>query len=166
MLKNSEQAAYRQPKVPEIRIMDSLQSVIRIVRRQFIVVISVAFLSSALGVIYALMTPPTYTAKALLLTDSKRLQLTQSFGEAAIDPVDLETQVEILKSENVLLPVIKSLQLDERPEYRLSAGFFSGIFGSAPSNSESAILQRAVESLQTSLSAMQSLKDANHRNQL
>ena len=153
MLKNYERAATSHPKVAETSPMDSLEFVIRFLRRQLWVILFMILLLGALGAVYAAATPPTYTAKASLVTDSKRLQLTQSFGDATIDPLELETEVEILKSENVLLPVVKKLRLTERPEFRGSPGLLSKLFGSSESSSESALEQRVLQALLDSFGA-------------
>jgi polysaccharide biosynthesis transport protein len=153
MLKNYERAATSQSKVAEISAMDSLEFAARFLRRQLWVVLFMILLLGALGAVYAVVMPPTYMAKASLVTDSKRLQLTQSFGEATIDPLELETQVEILKSENVLLPVVRKLRLTERPGFRASPGLLSKLFGSSESNSEFALEQRALQALLDSFGA-------------
>ena len=153
MLKNLERAATRQPKVPETNAMELLGSALRLLRRQLWVVISTTFLLSSLGVVYVLITPPTYTAKGLLVTDSKRLQLTQSFGEATIDPLELETEVEVLKSDNVLLPVVKELRLTEHPGFEETIGLRAKLFGSRGPIPKSAREEHAVQVLLDLLTA-------------
>ena len=110
MLKNYERPATNHPKAAETGIMDMLGAGIRFLRRQWPIVLSMAVLCTTLGLAYAINMPRIYTARALLVTDAKKLQLTEAFGEATIDPLELETQVEILKSENVLMPVVKELK--------------------------------------------------------
>ena len=64
----------------------------------------------ALGLIYILTTPPSFTALPRMLIDTKKVQLfgQQSiFSDLPIDSSTVESQVEILKSETIALAVIK-----------------------------------------------------------
>ena len=72
--------------------MDMLSAGIRFLRRQWPIIVFMTFLLTALGLLYAITMPRIYTAKALLVTDAKKLQLSESFGEATIDPLELETR--------------------------------------------------------------------------
>src|SRR5215471_9007662 len=101
--------------------------------RQYRVIV-VAFLSMvALAAVYLFTTPPSFTAIAKLLIDSRKVQLFQQqsvLGETPADPSSVDSQVEILLSENVLLPVIKELHLTEDPEFVApDDGLFSTIKG-------------------------------------
>ena len=122
MLKNYERAATSQAKAPETSIMDMLGAVIRFLRRQWKIVLTITIVFTSLGLAYAVNMPRIYTARALLVTDAKKLQLSESFGEATIDPLELETQAEILKSENVLMPVVKELKLTRSSRIHRIAG--------------------------------------------
>src|SRR5215471_11727738 len=101
--------------------------------RQYRVIV-VAFLSMvALAAVYLFTTPPSFTAIAKLLIDSRKVQLFQQqsvLGDTPADPWSIDSQVEILLSENVLLPVIKELHLTEDPEFVApDDGLFSTIKG-------------------------------------
>jgi polysaccharide biosynthesis transport protein len=92
-----------------------------IVRRQIFVVVAFAFLGVALGSIYVLKAPPKYTATATLLADTLKMQLVQQptvYNEASIQSVGaIESQVELLRSDEVALRVIKKLNLSEDPRF-------------------------------------------------
>ena len=47
-----------------------LEQLVSLVRRQYLIIIVVAALTTALGVVYLVTTPPTYTANAKLIIDS------------------------------------------------------------------------------------------------
>ena len=56
------------------------------------------------------------TSKTRVLQQSQ-----QAFGELPLDTAQVETQIELLKSENIGLSVIKDLKLTEDPEFVGSA---------------------------------------------
>jgi polysaccharide biosynthesis transport protein len=89
-------------------------------RRQYLVVIFCALLAILLGLIYLQHTPPRYTAHAAMIIDTRKGQVFQNQSILADAPIDLagvESQVQIVKSENVAASVIKGLQLIEVPEF-------------------------------------------------
>ena len=56
----------------------------------------------------------------MLLIDSRKIQLFQQqsiLGDIPIDTASVDSQVEVLKSENVALSVIKDLHLTQDPEF-------------------------------------------------
>jgi polysaccharide biosynthesis transport protein len=75
----------------------------------------------ALGAIYVLKSPPKYTATVTLLADTRKIELVQQptvYDEASIQSVGaMETQVELLRSDEVALRVIKKLNLAEDPRF-------------------------------------------------
>jgi polysaccharide biosynthesis transport protein len=92
-----------------------------IVRRQIFVVLAFAVLGVAFGTIYVLKSPPKYTATVTLLADTRKIDLVQQptvSDEASIQSVGaMETQVELLRSDEVALGVIKKLNLSENPRF-------------------------------------------------
>jgi succinoglycan biosynthesis transport protein ExoP len=92
-----------------------------IVRRQIFVVLALAILGLALGGIYALQAAPKYTATVTLLADTRKIELVQQptvYDEAPIQSAGaMETQVELLRSDEVALRVIKKLNLSEDPRF-------------------------------------------------
>ena len=78
-------------------------------------------LGVALGAIYVLRSPPKYTATVTLLADTRKIELVQQptvYNEASIQSVGaMETQVELLRSDEVALRVIKKLNLSEDPRF-------------------------------------------------
>ena len=100
------------------------------VRRQFPIFIFVTACSLALGLVYLFTTPAKFTSHAMLLIDSSKLRVLQQqqapVGDIPIDTSHVETQVEILKSENIGLAVIKDLKLSADPEFVGSGGGLIG----------------------------------------
>jgi succinoglycan biosynthesis transport protein ExoP len=90
------------------------------VLRQYPIVALSFLLMMALAVVYLVTTPPSFTAEAKLMIDTRKVQLFQQqsvLGEIPPDPWSVDTQVEILQSENVALAVIKDLHLIADPEF-------------------------------------------------
>jgi polysaccharide biosynthesis transport protein len=109
-----------------------------IVRRQIFVVLASAILGLALGGIYALQAPPKYTATVTLLADTRKIELVQQptvYDEAPIQSAGaMETQVELLRSDEVALRVIKKLNLSDDPRFvgSLRSGLRSLLHSVAP----------------------------------
>lgn len=100
------------------------------IRRQFPIFAFITSCCLALGLVYLLTTPPKFTAQAKLLIDSSKLGILQQqqtpIGDVPIDTSYVETQVEILKSENIASSVIKDLKLTQDQEF---VGPGSGLIG-------------------------------------
>ena len=96
-------------------------------------VIGVAFLLiMALAAVYLFTTPPSFTAFAKLMIDSRKVQpfQQQMVGDISPESWSVDSQVEVLQSENVALAVIKGLHLTEDPEFVApNDGLFSTIKG-------------------------------------
>jgi succinoglycan biosynthesis transport protein ExoP len=85
-----------------------------LLRRQFPLIFIVAFLATAIGLIYVITAPPVYTAHAKVIIDARKGQFFQHQFLLADDPVNasqIESHILILKSVNVAAAVIKKLQL-------------------------------------------------------
>src|ERR1700761_8440759 len=99
------------------------------VRRQYPIFVFVSVCSVFLGLVYLFTAPPSYTAHTMLLIDSSKLRILQQqpLGDVPIDTAQVETQVEILKSENIGLSVVKDLKLTDDSEF---TGHGGGLIGS------------------------------------
>ena len=75
---------------------------------------------------------PMFTAQAQLMIDARKVQIFQQqsvFGDIPIDTAQVESQVEVLKSENIASAVIKNLHLTEDPEFvRPGGGLLNALF--------------------------------------
>jgi len=129
------------PAAPESDIASPEElyaSFIAFVRRQFPAIVFVMLLTLGLATVYIFTTPPRYTGEAVLIIDTHKLNLFQQQNSLNVDmPVDtamVDSQVEILKSENIALSVIKDLHLTDDPEFvGPNGGLIGAVFGLVPS---------------------------------
>ena len=132
MLQRNKNFVDRESTVSEFAaLVEALESFAGFVRRQFPVILFVLLLTLAVVAVFLFATPPRYAAQAKLIIDSRKVQLFQQqsvLGEIPVESATVESQIEILKSENIALSVIKDLHLIEDPEFVGSTG---GIIGTA-----------------------------------
>src|SRR5262245_17297578 len=142
----------------EFAAAESFRRFLAIARRQFPAILTVVLLGIVLAIVYLVTTPPRYTAVATMVIDSnnKLNQQQTIMNDAVVDSTAVETQVEILKSDNVALSVIKDLQLTKDPEFvGPSKGLLAVVVGSivyllapSPPPSESELMQTALRAFQ------------------
>ena len=99
----------------------NIGDLIRLLRRQWILIAVSTLVFLAGAVAYLALTPPKYTATTAILMDTARKpQAFQSApsnaGDPPVDSSAIESQAEILHSDNVLLPVIRQLKLTSDPD--------------------------------------------------
>ncbi len=125
---------------------EAFKLVIDFALRQYLVIALVIAAGLVVGFVYLLTTPSSYTATATMIIDTNKVQLFQQqsmFSQLPLDPANVESQVEILKSESIALAVIKKLNLTEDPEFVSSGG---GLIGTLLSGIESIFLSDAPSS--------------------
>jgi succinoglycan biosynthesis transport protein ExoP len=102
-------------------VTDLLEQGTRFLRRQYLIFIVVMLCAFASGLAYLFVTPAQYTARAILLIDSNKVRMLQpqqqALGDAPLDSDQVETQVEILKSEKIAQSVINNQRLTEESEF-------------------------------------------------
>ena len=100
-------------------LTDLFAALIGFIRRQFVVVLFVMLLTIVLAVVYLFTTPPLYRGHAEIMIDPGKVQLFQHsiFGDDPINAQMVDSQIEILKSDNFALSIIKKLQLIQNPEF-------------------------------------------------
>lgn len=89
-------------------------------RRQLPIIIFVLLLCMGVGVAYILISEPYYTGRAVLIVETPKIQLFQSqtpLSDPALSSASIDTQIEILNSDDIALSVIKELRLDEDAEF-------------------------------------------------
>lgn len=134
---------------------DTFKTLVDFTRRQYHVLVFALSITLALGLIYILTTPPSYTATASVIIDTNKLQLfgQQSiFSELPLDSATVESQVEIFKSENIAQAIIKKFNLTDDPEFAGGGGGLigtligavTGLFSSGEPVSEFALNRQAV----------------------
>ena len=154
----------REAALPEfVSGTETLQTFISFVRRQLPVIAFITLLSIALGLIYVITARPSFTAQAQLMIDARKMQVFQQqsiMGDIPIDTAQVESQVEVLKSENIALAVIKKLHLTDDPEFVGSGGGLLGTlfgfvfspFGYDQATSEFQLTRQAIKVFQDRLS--------------
>ncbi len=73
-----------------------------------------------LGLLYYFSTAASYTADGTIVIDKRKLQLFQKefiLGDMDVDTATVQTEVEVLKSDNIALAVIRKLKLTNDPEF-------------------------------------------------
>jgi polysaccharide biosynthesis transport protein len=100
---------------------EKFTNAIGVARRQIFFVLLFAVLGTGLGAVFFLKAAPTYTATATLLVDTRKIEILQQPAVSSEMPIQsmgaMESQVELLKSDEVALAVIKKLRLWEDPRF-------------------------------------------------
>ncbi|MCX7900283.1 MAG: exopolysaccharide biosynthesis protein, partial [Methylocystis sp.] len=99
-------------------------------RRQFRMVASFAGVGLVLGVLYLLVTPRMYLARAeLLIERGPRPVVTQQtvLTDSPFDASFFESRIKILESENLAREVVRKLQLQQVDEFNGPSGIFGAI---------------------------------------
>jgi len=140
-------------------IFRAFRSLLR--RQRWVILFAVAFAIGLAGV-YVVTTPPSFTALAKLIIDSRKVQLfskessAPTGGDLPPDSQEVDSQVEILKSDQIARAVIRQFHLTEDPQFiGPGAGLFGALvgpisdwrnrlgYGSVDSNEQ--LMQRAVK---------------------
>jgi succinoglycan biosynthesis transport protein ExoP len=93
------------------------------VRRQLLVILSLVLLAIGLAVVYLYVTPPVYKGVTRIIIDTSKEQVfKQSILEGPADAAMMDSQIEVLRSENFALSIISKLGLTRDPEFVGDAG--------------------------------------------
>ncbi|QOZ47324.1 chain-length determining protein [Bradyrhizobium sp. CCBAU 53340] len=109
----------------------TFERAVDIVRRQWPLIATVVGCCLALVVAYSLTATPYYTASVSILVDTRQAQLLSKSTDAnstLIDPGFVESQVEILQSDDLVRSIVDSMNLTSDPEY-VEGDIFSHIIG-------------------------------------
>jgi succinoglycan biosynthesis transport protein ExoP len=108
---------------PDSSPADQFFMALGFIRRHFLVILSLVPLAIGLAVVYLFVTPPLYKGVASILIDPQKLQVfKQSILQTPADLAMMDTQIEILKSDNFALSIIRKLDLTHDPEFVGSDG--------------------------------------------
>ena len=119
----------------------SLERIIGILRRQWPVIAGVVGVAVAIGLVYLLTATPMYTANTRILMDTRQTQVLDKDNgtpSALIDPGFVDSQVEIITSDDLIRSVVRRMNLTADPEFNGSdpgllpaiIGKVIGLFGS------------------------------------
>lgn len=134
----------------------TLTSYLEIVRRQFPTMVAIVSACVIVALLYLFTTAPLFTSTASMVIDTRKVQLFQQqslLGDVAVDSATVETQVEILKSENISLAVIRDQHLIDDPEFTGVGGgllgavmdFIGNLFSDGHAQSEFEQTRKALE---------------------
>jgi succinoglycan biosynthesis transport protein ExoP len=99
--------------------VDTISIVIGFICRNWRVIAASVATFLLIAGIYLYSTPARYTATAVLMLDTRRMQIFQQnvMSELSFDAPAVDSQLEVLKSEAVALSVIRMLDLQRDPEF-------------------------------------------------
>ncbi len=120
---------FQPPGLNAPRVLNSLlESTQFVVQRQWKIILGAVAATLLVGVLYLLTAVPLYTASTLVIIDGTRNQdqMSANIAQLTFDSGAIDSQVEVLGSENVALRVVKALQLDKDPEFTSGT---SGVIG-------------------------------------
>lgn len=104
-----------------VSISSLFEKFVGFVRRHLPIFLVLISCSTVIGFVYLLTTPALYTASSKVLIDSSKMKVLQqqqsSAGDVPLDTWQIDSQVELLKSDSIGLSVVKKLRLTEDPEF-------------------------------------------------
>jgi uncharacterized protein involved in exopolysaccharide biosynthesis/Mrp family chromosome partitioning ATPase len=115
------------PQEATIDLIDAF----RLVRRRWVLIVSILISAISAGVIYLVVTPTRYTASSLLLFDTRQTPpfQSQSYPNSVADSAYVDSQLEILKSESIARSVIRTQNLLSDPDFASQSGGVLNIVG-------------------------------------
>jgi succinoglycan biosynthesis transport protein ExoP len=141
----------------------ALSFAINFMRRQYVVIALAVTLTTLLGVVYLNTTPPSFTASAKLLIDTRKqqvaLQQQPMAWDMMMDTAMVDSQVEVLKSKTIAQAVVNKNHLAENQDVGAGNSLWgtltAAIFGAPPPEvrSETDLNKRAVDAVMGGLSA-------------
>src|SRR6516164_7472064 len=140
-----------------------LHLAINFIRRQYVIIAITVALTTLLGVVYLITTPPIFTANARMLIDTRKQQVMfpqQPMTWDYMETAAVESQIEVLKSENIAQALVKENHLTEDPDIvgrrnDLWGTVRAAIFGAPPPEvrSETELTKRAIGAVMGGVSA-------------
>jgi succinoglycan biosynthesis transport protein ExoP len=88
--------------------------------RQYLVILFILLLAGVAGVIFLVVTPPTYIAQTKIVIGTQKAQFVQQqslFADAPVDSAQMESQIQILQSKPIAASVVQKLKLADDPEF-------------------------------------------------
>src|SRR3954452_6384555 len=160
MLQINKKLELVEPQVEERTSVDVLQQALKFLRRQYAVIAVAIALTTMVGIAYLITTPPSYSAAAKMIIDTRKVQLFQQqiMADIGVDSAAVESQIEILKSQNIAQNVVSENHLAENPDFlKPGSGLWqtitAAVFGAPPPEvlSEAELTARAVAAVKGGL---------------
>jgi polysaccharide biosynthesis transport protein len=124
-LQRFEPSLYQRPDSPSAA--EFYTECIGFLRRRFRIITFSLLAGAALGAWYLYAAHPVYTAEALLIVDAPKVQVyqAQSPQDGPVNSAIVDTQIQIIDSDDTALAVIKELKLDQDPVFLADHGSLS-----------------------------------------
>lgn len=128
------------------RARADLRSILGLIRRRSVSILLFVVGFVALALVYLQVRTPSYTAVTQLLIYNAKLSLNRDdavYPESQLDPVFLETQMDIIKSEKIAVDVVDRLHLASKVDEKIGKGaglglrHLFGMFATAALDAES-----------------------------
>ena len=153
--------SYREPEsaAPEATsIPELIESVIGLIRRRILIILFTFLAVTAAGeaIVFKII-KPKFVATATMFIDNRKYQMFEHqtmVGDTSIDSYAMESQIEILKSENIALTVIRKLRLADDAEFgNPQPGLLRTLLGPSQMASDFARERRALKVFASQLTA-------------
>jgi succinoglycan biosynthesis transport protein ExoP len=111
-----------EPEFPaSLTLGQRMDFIVGFLRRRYLIILASLLLSLSLGALYLFTAAPIYTASAAILIEPRKGLLQQTLGGDPLpDAAWIESQIGVLKSQNVAAYVVKQLRLAEDPQFTRS----------------------------------------------
>jgi len=129
------------------------ESVTGLIRRRWLAIAAGAVLGAGLGIIYVARATPSFTASTKLLVAGEKIPNAQLISAEPGNAM-VGSQVEILKSDDIALAVIKQLHLIEDPDF-IGVGWL----GKLPKSTASSSLSKVPLQQESAWHALRAFKD-------
>ena len=140
----------------------SFERVADVLRRQWPIIAACVGASLALVMLYLVTAQPMYTANARIMMDTRQAQVLDkdsNTSSALIDTGYVDSQVEVINSDDLILSVVRRLKLTEDAEFNgsnpgllsLIIGKITSLFSSGEPASQERIEHAVVEQVQKNL---------------
>ena len=138
-------------------IAELVDWVLGLLRRQYLVISFIAALGVSAGLIYLGVATPIYTAQTTVYIDLHSNPINQQPGIFGNDPIQIESQIQIITSKTIALSVIKKLHLMDDfgsgSDKKSALDSLRSLFGiTARSANDSNAMERMVSAFQDNLS--------------
>ena len=114
---------------PEPSLTDLVVWLANLARRRAGIMLLIFAVCVVCGAVYLFVAPAKYLAQASLIIDTRKTQLFQQqqlMTDMPVDSATVDSQIEVMKSENVAASVVKELHLTTDPEF---VGSKPGVLG-------------------------------------
>lgn len=111
-------------------LVDHVYWAIGILRRQYLVILFVTLLVTGIGLLYLSFATPIYTAETSVYIELHGNPTSAQEAIFGSEPIEIDSQIQIIKSKTIASSVIKKLQLTNDGRLRSGAGFIGKLWNS------------------------------------